>query len=280
MHTSHITSLRVNPSIQECSAAGSRCAIRRCHCCNSDTDFVLADAAVLRAGADRRTSTVDLFFFADLEAGVAGEAAGAVAGIATGMVARVVAGVVTSVVAGVGAGVTAGVVAGMVGGITASAVASMVAGAAPPDVYAVAAVAVLRLYRSLADCCGARSVGISFCRDARCRKMLVARVCARTASFPSILPVLLSFQILLPYPPLPSGCPPLTTTSVVAAGGEPGRSWTAARRPHRGPRAGGGPCVGGRPRGWPGLSRAPARTPQSPMRRLLGLALGTGTVGG
>jgi hypothetical protein len=119
------------------------------------------------------------------------------------------------------------------------------------------------LSTGLADCCGARSGGISFCRDARCRKMLVARVCARTASFTSILPVLLSFQILLPYPPLPSGCPPLTTTSVVAAGGEPGRSWTAARRPHRGPRAGGGPCEGGRPRGWPGLSRAPARTPQS-----------------
>ena len=99
--------------------------------------------------------------------------------------------------------------------------------------------------------------------------MLVARVCARTASFPSILPVLLSFRILLPYPPLPSGCPPLTITSVVAAGGEPGRSWTAARRLHRGPRAGGGPCEGGRPRGWPGLSRAPARTPpisEEPLR--------------
>ena len=84
--------------------------------------------------------------------------------------------------------------------------------------------------------------------------------CARV-QLPSrpVLPVL-SFQILLPYPPLPSRYPPLTTTSVVAAVGEPGRSWTAARRPHRGPRAGGGLCEGGRPRSWPGLSRAPART--------------------
>ena len=91
--------------------------------------------------------------------------------------------------------------------------------------------------------------------------MLVARVCAHTDSFTSILPVLLSFQILLPYPPLPSRCPPLTTTSVVAAGGEPGRSWTAARRPHRGPRAEGDPARGAAPEAGPG---SPAPRPARP----------------
>ena len=104
MHTSHIASLRVNPSIQECSAAGSRCAIRRYHRRDSDTDFVLADAAVLRAGADRRTSTVDLFFFTDLEAEIAGGATGVVSGVDTGIFAGVVAGVVTGVVIGVVSG--------------------------------------------------------------------------------------------------------------------------------------------------------------------------------
>ena len=51
----------------------------------------------------------------------------------------------------------------------------------------------------------------------------------------------------------------------------------------------GGPCEGGRPRGRPGLSRAPARTPQSPMRRSLEVGggasgrprmSGTGCLGG
>ena len=71
-------------------------------------------------------------------------------------------------------------------------------------------------------------------------------------------PVLLVPRILV-LPPLPYAFPG------VAAGGEPGWSWTTVRRPHQGPR--GGPCEGGRPgpRGRPGLSRAPARTPQSPM---------------
>ena len=48
----------------------------------------------------------------------------------------------------------------------------------------------------------------------------------------------------------------------VAAGGEPGWSWTTVRRPHWGPR-GGGPCERGHPdpRGRPGLSRAPAHAP-------------------
>ena len=74
--------------------------------------------------------------------------------------------------------------------------------------------------------------GHSFCRIPRCRRMLGTRVCVHTTS-------LTSSQ---------SSCPsgssshfllfllndlPFTNTSVVTAGGEPGWSWTAARRPHR-----------------------------------------------
>ena len=55
----------------------------------------------------------------------------------------------------------------------------------------------------------------------------------------------------------------------------------AGSRAGPGPRRGGitedhagGPCEGGRPRGRPGLSRAPARTPQSPMRHPLEVGWG------
>ena len=125
-----------------------------------------------------------------------------------------------------------------------------------------------RVWPPLADCCGARSGGISFCRDAsaeRCSWLECARV--QLPSRP-VLPVLLSLQILLPSPPLPYRCPPLTTTSVVAAGGEPGRSWTAARRPHRGPRPGGDPVREAAPEAGPGspVPRPARPNPQCAVR--------------
>ena len=55
----------------------------------------------------------------------------------------------------------------------------------------------------LADCCGARSGGLSFCRNARCRAMLGARVCAHTTSFTSSqssCPSRSSSRILLFHP--------------------------------------------------------------------------------
>ena len=71
----------MNPSIKDSSAAGCRCANRRCHRRDSDIDFAVTDTVALGVGAACRTSTIDLFllFFFDLEAEVAGEAAGAVA---------------------------------------------------------------------------------------------------------------------------------------------------------------------------------------------------------
>ena len=120
--------------------------------------------------------------------------------------------------------------------------------------------------------------------------MFWARACVRAYKILRILRILPFLPVLLPCfplsrhsaPPLPSFHPPFllsfipsflpsfAVTSVDAAGGEPGRSWTAARRPgpHRGPCAGGGLAREAAPEAGPGspaprLSRAPARTPQS-----------------
>ena len=86
---------------------------------------------------------------------------------------------------------------------------------------------------------------------------MAARARAHTTSSTSFkaLPTLLSIQILLSFyfllclePSRPLLRYLVDAASGDAAGGEPGRCW--------------GPCEGGRPRVWPGLSRAPTRTPQ------------------
>ena len=83
MHTSHIASSWVNPSIRDRRAVGCRCANRRCH--NRDLGIdVIVDAVTLGVGADCRTSTMDLFLFFSLdlpvETDVVGNGVVAVAG--------------------------------------------------------------------------------------------------------------------------------------------------------------------------------------------------------
>ena len=69
-------------------------------------------------------------------------------------------------------------------------------------------------------------------------------------------PVLPVPPILL-LPPLPHAIPG------VAAGGEPGWSWTTTRRPHRGPR-GGDPAREAAPEAGPGSPAPRTARPQSP----------------
>ena len=68
---------------------------------------------------------------------------------------------------------------------------------------------------------------------------------------------------VLPDPPILLLPPSPHAILGVAAGGEPGWSWTTARRPHRGPRG-----------GDPAREAAPARTPHSPMCRPLEVRVG------
>ena len=143
----------------------------------------------------------------------------------------------------------------------------------------------------LADCCGARGA----CSIARCRMVLRARECVRVQNPPhpsnpslppchsSFLPTPLSLQssssFRLPYhsnPPLPSflhynlgGC------RRRGAGLDLDHSAAASSGTTRW----GGPCEGGRPRGWPRLSRAPARTPQTPNVLSAGAGAGGGDSG-
>ena len=85
-------------------------------------------------------------------------------------------------------------------------------------------------------------------------------------------------------PPLASNCPSYTTSWMPQAG-MPQARMPQAGMPQAGPepqRGGfigdrrGGPCEGGRPRGWPGLSRTPARIPQSQCAAPLALTLALG----
>ena len=97
--------------------------------------------------------------------------------------------------------------------------------------------------------------------------MLGARVCTQTTSFTSSqssCPSRSSSRFLLFHPDI---LPLLLLRWLPQAGSRAGPG------PQRigliGDHAPGGPCEGGRPRGWPGLPRAPARTPpisEEPLR--------------
>ena len=92
---------------------GCRCANRRCHNRDSGIDLTV-DAVTLGAGADCRTSTIDLFLFFSFDLPVESEVAGKGAVAVVDMVADVVAG----------------------------------SGAVFSDAYAVASVVVFTIYRS------------------------------------------------------------------------------------------------------------------------------------
>ena len=99
--------------------------------------------------------------------------------------------------------------------------------------------------------------GNSFCRcrviEAGACQLESARTTSSTSSKSSCPPN----PSISPFPPFALSCPPNSAFSVGAAGGEPGQSWTATRRPHRGPRTGGDPRVRP-PQRLTGLSRGPA----------------------
>ena len=113
--------------------------------------------------------------------------------------------------------------------------------------------------------------GHFICGTARYR-MVEAKVCLSVRAYSflhilQVLPILLCLDPPVPsLPPLSSSCLSYTTSWMPQAGSR------AGPRPQRGGLIGdrrGGPCEGGRPRGWPGLSRAQARTPpisEEPLR--------------
>ena len=99
-----------------------------------------------------------------------------------------------------------------------------------------------------------------------------------------VLPTPLSAQIVLSLNfRLPAPSCPSYTASWMPQAGVPQAGSRAAIGP--GPQRGGligdrreGHCKGGRPGGWPGLSRAPTRTPQS--SNMLASGAGTGAAAG
>ena len=140
----------------------------------------------------------------------------------------------------------------------------------------------------LADCCEARGGALQLWKWSRLKCASLSVHAYNFLHILQVLPILLSIQILLSLHFLlwPEGtryleCAsdwvsshhgPSYTTSWMPQAGMP----QAASRAGPGPQRGGligdrqeGPCEGGRPRGWPRLSRVPARTPpisEEPLR--------------
>jgi hypothetical protein len=126
----------------------------------------------------------------------------------------------------------------------------------------------------LADCCGARGA----CSIARCRMMLWARKCVRSYKILHVLQILAFLPVLPPSFQIPHhSVPPLPSFLHCNLGGCRRRGAGLVLDHSAGGLIGdhvpGGPCEGGRPRGWPRLSRAPARTPpvsEEPLRGAVG----------